>query len=315
METPTPPTSPSSSGRGAPVPDSNRPDPSRANHTELHLDQNAMSTPRLHRLAVLLCALAASPAHAEDCNGNGVDDALDIAFGTSLDENGDGIPDECQRVASCDDCDGDGIVDAEQQAAKSGLAGEYWITQAAGTFTERVLSRIDPNVEFQWSGGSPDPSIPNDNFTVRWTGTITAPASGSYTFGTTTDAGGESGVHEGETSPEVDLAAGRKDVVRAEVKRGTDGRTVTVLVIAFIMAAEGQQDLPDALPFPRVGRVGHVGGPEGVVHGRPGASAADDAAAPGLRGIPSSSFSGLAWLANADAKLSGQLRGISLSYV
>ncbi len=148
-----------------------------------------MSTHRLHRLAVLLCALAASPAHAEDCNGNGVDDALDIAFGTSLDENGDGIPDECQRVASCDDCDGDGIVDAEQQAAKSGLAGEYWITQAAGNFTERVLSRIDPNVEFQWSGGSPDPSIPNDNFTVRWTGTITAPASGSYTFWTTTDDG------------------------------------------------------------------------------------------------------------------------------
>lgn len=34
------------------------------------------------------------PAH--DCNGNGVDDLCDIAAGTSLDLNGDHVPDECQ---------------------------------------------------------------------------------------------------------------------------------------------------------------------------------------------------------------------------
>jgi len=42
-----------------------------------------------------------------DCNGNGIDDAQDIASGTSEDCDGDGVPDECQP-----DCDGDGTPDA-----------------------------------------------------------------------------------------------------------------------------------------------------------------------------------------------------------
>lgn len=32
----------------------------------------------------------------EDCNGNGIDDAVDIALGDSADSDLDGIPDECQ---------------------------------------------------------------------------------------------------------------------------------------------------------------------------------------------------------------------------
>ena len=31
-----------------------------------------------------------------DCNGNGVEDAIDIALGTSSDVDFDGVPDECQ---------------------------------------------------------------------------------------------------------------------------------------------------------------------------------------------------------------------------
>ncbi|MCH8807236.1 MAG: thrombospondin type 3 repeat-containing protein [Planctomycetes bacterium] len=41
-----------------------------------------------------------------DCNGNGIDDAIDIANGTSPDCDGNGVPDECQ-----DDSDGDGTID------------------------------------------------------------------------------------------------------------------------------------------------------------------------------------------------------------
>jgi DNA-binding beta-propeller fold protein YncE len=41
----------------------------------------------------------------DDCNDNGVADAIDIAGGTSLDVDLDGVPDECA------DCDGDGIRD------------------------------------------------------------------------------------------------------------------------------------------------------------------------------------------------------------
>ena len=46
-----------------------------------------------------------APCLAIDCNGNGVDDAEEIASGALSDTNGDSIADECQ------DCDGDGTLD------------------------------------------------------------------------------------------------------------------------------------------------------------------------------------------------------------
>ncbi|HRX84841.1 MAG TPA: hypothetical protein P5572_07470 [Phycisphaerae bacterium] len=49
-----------------------------------------------------------------DCNENGVDDADDIAAGTSLDCDSNGVPDECDR-----DCDNSGVVDACEVAAGS----------------------------------------------------------------------------------------------------------------------------------------------------------------------------------------------------
>ena len=44
---------------------------------------------------------------APDCNLNGVPDSSDISSGASLDQNGDGVPDECGCIA---DVSGDGIV-------------------------------------------------------------------------------------------------------------------------------------------------------------------------------------------------------------
>ncbi len=41
-----------------------------------------------------------------DCNGNGIDDTIDIATGFSQDINGNGVPDECEF-----DCNGNGIPD------------------------------------------------------------------------------------------------------------------------------------------------------------------------------------------------------------
>ena len=39
-----------------------------------------------------------------DCNGNGVDDGIDILDGTSLDLNGDGVPDECAGTVGSNYC-------------------------------------------------------------------------------------------------------------------------------------------------------------------------------------------------------------------
>ncbi|MFG0283914.1 MAG: GC-type dockerin domain-anchored protein [Phycisphaerales bacterium JB039] len=45
----------------------------------------------------------------DDCNANGALDACDIATGVSRDDDGDGIPDECQGCYA--DCDGSGALD------------------------------------------------------------------------------------------------------------------------------------------------------------------------------------------------------------
>jgi hypothetical protein len=48
--------------------------------------------------------------------------------------------------------------------------------------SQPVLTRIDPNVDFQWGQGSPAPGIGKDTFSVRWTGQVEARMTGPHTF-------------------------------------------------------------------------------------------------------------------------------------
>ena len=53
-----------------------------------------------------------------------------------------------------------------------------------------VLTRTDATVDFYWdSSGSPTSQVNKDNFSVKWTGQVKAPVSGSYTFTVTGDDG------------------------------------------------------------------------------------------------------------------------------
>lgn len=65
-----------------------------------------------------------------------------------------------------------------QAAAEGGLKGEYFKGRGK---SDPVLVRIDPRPDFQWGGGKPAPSIPED-FSVRWTGAIVPRYSEEYTF-------------------------------------------------------------------------------------------------------------------------------------
>ena len=71
-------------------------------------------------------------------------------------------------------------------ATGTGLYGEYFDNK---DLSSRKLTRTDTTVNFDWGSGSPDALIGADTFSVRWTGWVQAPASGSYTFHTDSDDG------------------------------------------------------------------------------------------------------------------------------
>jgi len=73
--------------------------------------------------------------------------------------------------------------------AVEGLIGEYYERDTTNPWQNLLLKRLDPTVNFNWGEGSPDPAVPTDNFMVRWTGQVEAPATATYTFHTQTDDG------------------------------------------------------------------------------------------------------------------------------
>ncbi len=63
-----------------------------------------------------------------------------------------------------------------------GLKGYYYTAQDRSFNGPATLIRIDPKIDFDWHGGSPDPMISNDHFTVRWVGEVLPLFTDTYTF-------------------------------------------------------------------------------------------------------------------------------------
>jgi hypothetical protein len=80
------------------------------------------------------------------------------------------------------------LVPASEPAGTYGLKGEYFNGK---TLTDLRLTRYDNNVDYDWGNWYPDPVLPVDNFSVRWTGSLRIPAGagGSYRFYTVADDG------------------------------------------------------------------------------------------------------------------------------
>jgi len=118
-----------------------------------------------------------------------------------------------------------------------GLLGAYYHHtggNAPAGFETFILSRIDPEINWDWGDGSPDALVNVNQFSCRWTGQVEAPFSEDYIFYPATD----DGVHlwvdgqlvvdewwdrpttEGD-SPPIALVAGQKyDIVMEQYENG-----------------------------------------------------------------------------------------------
>ncbi len=143
-----------------------------------------------------------------------------------------------------------------------GLQGQYYDDTnnpgqpLSGTLK---LTRIDPTVNFNYGAGSPDPSLPNDHFSARWTGEVQPPTSGTYTFHTSSDDGVRLWVNgqllinnwtlhgQAEDYGAIALTAGQKYDIRMEYYEYT-GNAVAILSWAY----SGQSDtvIPQSALYP-----------------------------------------------------------------
>ena len=63
----------------------------------------------------------------------------------------------------------------------SGVKGQYYKDVELKNL---VLTRVDPGINFNWGDAAPDPLVPADNFSVRWTGELEVPFTSTWTFTT-----------------------------------------------------------------------------------------------------------------------------------
>jgi hypothetical protein len=94
--------------------------------------------------------------------------------------------DDARPTADSDEEPDAGSVADGPESQTNGLQGDYF---SGLDFDRLVFTRIDQTIDFNWKDKSPDPRLPADKFSVRWTGSVEARYSEPYTFTTVTDDG------------------------------------------------------------------------------------------------------------------------------
>jgi beta-glucosidase len=79
------------------------------------------------------------------------------------------------------------LLPPDAKPGEHGLRGEYFANRTL-TGTPAFVRR-DTSILFEWAMGSPDPALPRDGFSIRWTGRLTPDVSGEYALGAATDDG------------------------------------------------------------------------------------------------------------------------------
>jgi beta-glucosidase len=120
-----------------------------------------------------------------------------------------------------------------------GLLGEYFAgKERAGS---PKLRRIDATVDFRWELAAPAPGLPEDNYSIRWTGRLTPPKSGLYVLALRSDDGSRLYLdgklvidNWGDHAPtlktaEIELSAGHAYDLRLEYYESIIGASVELL--------------------------------------------------------------------------------------
>ncbi len=126
-------------------------------------------------------------------------------------------------------------------------------------FTGAVLRRIDPNVDFDWQLGSPDPTMGVDTYSVVWTGTVTPLYTETYTFYTVSDDGARLWVNDqlvvdswvdqavSERSGTITLTAGQAYSLKMEY---FENGGLAVARLLWSSASQAKQVIPTQLLSP-----------------------------------------------------------------
>jgi beta-glucosidase len=69
----------------------------------------------------------------------------------------------------------------ETEDGKQGALGEYFANNKLEG--QPLFTRIDDNIDFYWETGSPDPRLPVDDYSIRWTTYLKVPQTGEYEIG------------------------------------------------------------------------------------------------------------------------------------
>jgi mannan endo-1,4-beta-mannosidase len=84
----------------------------------------------------------------------------------------------------------DDVTVTASAPSANGLKAQYFNDAGNGThFGTLALTRVDAAINFNWGTASPAAGVKVDNFSVRWTGRVEAPVTGTYRFSTVSDDG------------------------------------------------------------------------------------------------------------------------------
>jgi len=146
-----------------------------------------------------------------------------------------------QRLAELD------AEEIQRRGLKPGLTAELFGDEA---FTKCLKTRIDEQVDFDFGAEAPDPLLPRDHFSIRWSGLLHPSTAGQYTFIIIANTGARLWLDDKLLLDAPDLTHSRKGrAVRVDLAEGFhpiklefwDGNGTAKIKLSWISPFDGRE--------------------------------------------------------------------------